>query len=104
MQRDTRRNAGPRQLGDVLHEFLAQSGIEQGLSGADARRAWAQALGPLAERARAVRFQRGELVVEVQSSAHLAELQNFTGEDYRRAANRKLGRDLIQRVVFQQKR
>jgi hypothetical protein len=89
---------------EVLAQFLERSGLRKGMQGAEAMRAWAEALGPAAERAQAVRFQDGELLVEVQSAPHFHELKNFTGEDYRRAANQRLGRETIRRVVFQQKR
>jgi hypothetical protein len=47
-----------------------------------------------------VRFQGGELVVEVGSSAHLQELKSFLGEQLRTEANRRLGAETIQRVTF----
>jgi hypothetical protein len=67
--------------------------------------AWGQAMGPaLVERARAVRFRDGELTVEVASATLLQELNNFTGEGHRRAANRRLGSERIRRVTFQPRR
>ncbi len=54
----------------------------------------------LANRARAVRFRSGELTVEVDSSAHYQELKNFTGDQYRRKANKLLGSERVQRVIF----
>ena len=67
--------------------------------------AWRKVLGlKLARRARAVRFQRGELVVQVDSATHLQELQNFTGEQYRQQANRLLGDERIHRLAFRLKK
>jgi len=62
--------------------------------------AWAKAAGAeLARRARAVRFQNGELLVEVEPATDLLELKSFV-EHYRQLANEALGRDSIQRIVF----
>ena len=67
--------------------------------------AWNAALGTaLARRARPVRFERGELVVEVDSAAHYQELAAFTGEGFRERANEGLGEPSIRRVTFRLKR
>ena len=47
-----------------------------------------------------VRLRRGELTVEVSSSPLFHELRSFTGNDFRKNANRKLGADTIRRVTF----
>lgn len=85
--------------------FLRESGLDSQLAQARVAKAWSEVLGEaLAKRARAVRFQNGELLVEVQSAPHLHELTNFTGERYRVLANQKLGAARITRVVFQLQR
>jgi hypothetical protein len=89
---------------DALSRYLARTGLDSKLRNAKVIRAWDQTLGPMAVHARAVKFQRGELVVEVDSAAHFAELSSFTGEAYRRATNQRLGRETIERVTFQKKR
>jgi len=90
---------------DALVGFLRQTGLDSKLAQARVFNAWRDALGEaMARRARAVRFQEGELLVEVQSAAHLHELTNFTGDRYRVLANQKLGAARITRVVFQLQR
>ncbi|SRR5258708_37522660 len=92
-------------FGRALDGFLAASGLRERLRQAPVYRAFAEALGPaLGRHARAVRFERGELVVEVDSAAHMHELANFTGEDIREIANARLGSEQIRRVHFQLKR
>jgi hypothetical protein len=92
---------GPALLRDAIAGFLAKSGIGARRRDADVLAAWREALGSrLVRHTRAVRFQRGELVVEVASAAHLHELSSFTGESYRRAANARLGGEHIRRVTF----
>jgi len=99
------RSRGPTVLGDALSHFLRESGIGAQLRHAGVFRAWSDALGPrLGERAKAVRFQFGELTVEVESAPHMHELQNFTGEQFRRAANAQLGEEVIHKVLFRLKR
>ena len=67
--------------------------------------AWRAVAGErISERARALRFRDGELVVEVTSATHLQELKNFKGEGLRRAANKQLGEERIRRILFQPKR
>ena len=77
-----------------MRGFLKDSGLTAQLKDARVYQSWTDALGEtMAHRARPVRFNFGELTVEVESSAHLHELQNFTGESYRCEANRLLGDD-----------
>jgi hypothetical protein len=92
-------------LREAMRGFLQESGLGAQLKDARVFRAWTDALGEtLAKRARPVRFQFGELTVEVESSAHLHELQNFTGDSYRQAANASLGDERIKKVLFHLKR
>jgi hypothetical protein len=99
------RKRAPTSMQDALAAYLRDTGLGSKLAQARVLRAWHDAVGePLAKRARAVRFQGGELLVEVQSAPHLHELTNFTGERYRVLANQKLGAQRIARVVFQLQR
>jgi hypothetical protein len=96
-------------LQDALAAFLRGSGLGERLRHAAVFEAWSGALGPaLCARARPVRFDGGDLTVEVESAAHMHELKNFTGEPLRRAANERLhragSRENIQHVVFKLKR
>jgi hypothetical protein len=92
-------------IGRALDGFLAASGLTERLRHAPVYRAFAEALGvALGRHARAVRFERGNLYVEVDSAAHLHELSNFAGDEFREIANARLGSELIRRVHFQLKR
>ena len=96
----TGKTRGPAPIQDVLKTILRQSGI--GISSGDQRvfDAWNRALGSQASQAVPVRLRRGELTVEVSSSPLFHELRSFTGDDFRKNANRKLGTDTIRRVTF----
>ena len=92
---------GPRPIRDVLQAFLRESGLRSGPRTDEVFEAWLGVVGEgLARHARPVRFQRGELTVEVDSAAHLQELKGFTGEGFRTKANAELGSTRIRRVVY----
>ena len=102
--REEARRGGVSSLSDCLGSFLSSSGLTRKLSDTRVLAAWREALGPeLAPRARAVRFRRGELTVEVASAVHRQELDAFTGDSFRRAANERLGAETIRRVTFRLK-
>lgn len=102
---DERGRGGPTNMGDVLRQFMRDTGLGAQLRHARVYGAWSDALGErLRERAKPVHFQFGELTVEVQSAPHMQELQNFTGDQYRREANKRLGEDVIKKVLFRLKR
>jgi predicted nucleic acid-binding Zn ribbon protein len=93
--------AGPAPLGPTLQRILAHAARAHRGSDHRVHQAWKQALGPeLARSARPTGFHRGELRVEVDSSARLQELRSFTGEGFRAAANRILGEESIRKVTY----
>jgi hypothetical protein len=96
---------GVAPLGDALAGFLRGARLDRRMRDQEVFAAWRAALGPqLAERAVAVRFERGELTVEVASAALLGELSSFTGDRHRRSANAHLGSDRIHSVSFKPRR
>lgn len=105
IDQDGRRRGGTQSIAHVMKSVLRDSGLAEGLRRARIHDAWKRAVGEdLARHMTIVRFRRGELVIEVDSSAHLHELKNFTGDQFRRTANDNLGAARIRRVVFQPKR
>ena len=96
-----KRKGGQVGLGDAVRRFMSTSGVRARQSSGAVFAAWNDAAeAALGGRAPAVRFQKGELVVETPSSAHLQELKGFLGEELRREANRRLGEEKISRVTF----
>lgn len=91
-------------ISEALKEALRTHGVRPGQAGDPVFEAWNRAAGPLAPRAVPVRFQGGELLVQVESSSHLQELTQFTGSKLHAKANAILGERRISRVVFQLKR
>lgn len=92
-------------MGQTLREFMRESGLGAKLRDWPVYEAWKVAVGEeLLRRARPVDFRRGELIVEVESAAHLHELANFTGERFRQLANQHLETERIRVVSFVLKR
>jgi len=98
---ETSQPRGPQPIQDILAEFLKQAGLGSSPTRQRVFEAWQSILGE-AERQRSqpVRFQRGELLVEVDSAPLLHELANFRGDAYRRRANERLGKETIRKIVF----
>lgn len=85
----------------MLRTFLRDQGLTSRPRDEAVFEAWLRAVGTgLGEHARPVRFQRGDLTVEVDSAGHLQELKGFTGESFRAKANAELGSSRIRRVIY----
>ena len=90
---------------DALSEYLKDSGVLRRKKAGPAFAAWDEAVGPeTAKRARAVSFRRGELIIEVDSTALLSELRGFASEDIRTRADALLEGDTIRKLTFKLKR
>ena len=96
---------GLASIDDAVKGFLRASGIGAKLGPWPVYQAFLEAAGvTFARRARPVRFARGELVVEVDSAAHLAELQSFLGAELRSKTNQILGAENVRKLTFKLKR
>lgn len=92
---------GLASLDVALASFLKKSGLGARFGPPPAFRAFKEAAGAaFARHARPVRFARGELVVQVSSAPHLAELKGFRGEEIRVRANRILGGEEVRKITF----
>lgn len=99
------RRGGITPLQVALNRYVRSTGLGAKLRNVAVFKAWRDTLGlQLAARARPVRYENGELEVLVKSAAHLQELTNFTGEQYRIQANLRLGSERIRSVVFRLER
>lgn len=92
---------GLASLDTALKSFLKTSGLADRFGPPPEFRAFKDAAGEtFARHARAVRFARGELVVQVSSAPHLSELRGFRGEEIRVRTNQLLGRDEVRKITF----
>ena len=91
-------------MGDAVSTYLRWSGLDRKVGDVQVLEAWRQVAGEaLAARARAVRFNMGNLTVEVESAAHFHELASFRAEQLKRDINRKLGTSRVRRIDFKLK-
>jgi predicted nucleic acid-binding Zn ribbon protein len=87
-------------ISGVLPALLRSLGLETGVMGWRAVREWPDAVGPgVARRTRAVSFQEGTLLVEVEGSAWLHEL-TMLRRDLLRQLNQHLGAPLVRELNF----
>jgi predicted nucleic acid-binding Zn ribbon protein len=88
----------PARLGDVLRTVLARLPTGTGLEDWAVWSEWDAAVGPtLARHARPRRLARGVLLVAVDSSEWMQELQ-FLKHELRSRLNARLGREAIRRI------
>lgn len=87
-------------ISGVLPALLRKLGLETGITGWRAVREWPDAVGPgVARRTRAVSYTEGTLLVEVEGSAWLHEL-NLLQRDLLRQLNRHLGGTVVREIRF----
>jgi len=87
-------------LKNALQRALVERGLEGELRGWDAVKEWARVVGPrIAARSRAVAFQQGTLIVEVDGSAWMQEL-NVLKRQLIRTLNRELGSATVREVRY----
>lgn len=87
-------------LGDALGKLVRSLGMEGRLEEQQAVDRWAQVVGDrIALHARAVFFEGGKLVVEVDSAAWRQELFYMKQEILNRL-DRSLGKPLVQDIIF----
>ena len=91
-------------LFELIRTFVRENGLNSRARHSTVFKAWTSALSPNHKsHAVPVRLRGDVLTVEVDSSAHLQELRNFTGDRYRKKANEQLGNEAIRKVVFKLK-
>ncbi|MCC6782909.1 MAG: DUF721 domain-containing protein [Planctomycetes bacterium] len=89
----------PKHVGDLLKHVLREAGTKASRSRIVI--ALEAAVGPnLAEHVRVAGFRSGKLVIEVDSSALLAELRGFRSEELRNACNERLDHEKVARIEF----
>ena len=100
--------SGPRQglrkLADSVQVYWRESGLNRRPKESQIYDAVHTTLGvQYGRHARAVKFTRGIVTVEVSSRAHHMELSSFAGAGVVEAANRILGAERITKIVYKSK-
>jgi predicted nucleic acid-binding Zn ribbon protein len=87
-------------IGKPLGSILRSETFADGMAGWQAIERWAEIVGEeIARRARAVRFERGIVYVEVVNSSWVQEL-SFLRRRMVRQLNREIGRDAVTDIRF----
>ncbi len=87
-------------LGDALAKMVRSLGMEGRLEEQQAVDRWAQVVGDrISQHARAVFFDGGKLVVEVDSAAWRQELF-FMKQEILNRLDRSFGKPLVQDIIF----
>lgn len=98
---DEKKRRGPIGIDGLIASFVREHSLRSGGGYAQVFDAWNEAVPEMIRsHATPVRFRGGVLTVEVNSTTQMQELKNFTGENYRRKANKRLGNKTIQRIAF----
>jgi hypothetical protein len=96
--------SGPLPIASAIRQFLKESGLRRPSADQRVFEAWSRAAGETwRPHARPCDFRAGQLVVEVASSVHLAELKGYHSEGIKKRANQALGETRIHKVVFKLK-
>ena len=94
------RKKAPVSLGDALERLLRSLDMQEKLEEHQAVERWPEVVGErIAEHARAVFFDSGKLIVEVDSAAWRQELFYMKQEMLARL-DRSFGKTLVQDIIF----
>jgi predicted nucleic acid-binding Zn ribbon protein len=94
-------NVNPQKIGDILRDFLEASGLSSKLKHLEVYSAWDEVAGPgLSPHTRVAGFTHHRLYIDVDSSAHMHELQTFYKQRLLDDLREKLPNILIQDLVF----
>ena len=87
-------------IGGSLHDLLEKMGLEASLRGWRALGHWAEVVGPrAAARSRAVAFEAGVLVVEVEGAVWMSQL-GYLKRDIVSGLNDRLGGRVVTEIRF----
>jgi predicted nucleic acid-binding Zn ribbon protein len=101
IRRERRKGGDPEKLGDLIKPVLKELKIVGRRVGKALHEAWIDVAGPaLSGRTRLHSFKAGILVVEVDSSPLLHELQNFQGAELLAKLRVRVGKPHISALRF----
>jgi len=96
-----KREPGPQAIGEILSAFLQQGGLAQKLKHLEIYDAWGQVVGPaILPHTRIAGFAQNKLYVQVDSAAHMQELQTFYKKQILQALQARVPRVRILDIVF----
>lgn len=93
--------AGPQRLGEILNNFLECKGLTNRLKHLELYGAWEEIVGPgILPHTRVAGFAHHKLYVDVDSAAHLHELQTFHKTELLRELRSRVPGTRVLDIVF----
>ena len=95
------RKNGPEAIGPIVRDILSRLGMKELLVSSRVFEIWPATVGPaIAGHAQPHSLREGTLVVHVDSSVWLAQLERFRKRQIREKLNRRLPHPMVRRIVF----
>jgi len=95
------KKSGPEAIGPIVRDILSRLGMKELLVSSRVFEIWPAAVGAaIAGHARPYSLREGTLVVHVDSSVWLAQLERFRKKQIREKLNRELPYPMVKRIVF----
>ncbi len=95
------KGSGPEAIGPIVGDILNRLGMKELLVSSRVFEIWTSAVGrPIAGHARPHSLRDGTLVVHVDSSVWLAQLERFRKNQIREKLNRELPYPLVKKIIF----
>ncbi len=96
-----KKQAGPQRLGEILSNFLESNGLAARLKHLELYGAWEEIVGPgVLPHTRVAGFAHHKLYVEVDSAAHLHELQTFHKQELLKELQSRVPGTRVLDIVF----
>lgn len=101
MKESTKRKKTPEAIGPIIERLVSRLGLEELVKSGRIFATWETLVGPtIARHAKPQAFRQGTLIVRVDSSVWLAQLDRYLKSKIREKINLSLKRPLIKKIVF----
>lgn len=100
MDREGKRTE-PEAIGPIVRDILSRLGMKELLVSSRVFEIWSAVVGePIAGHAQPHSLREGTLIVHVDSSVWLAQLERFRKKQIREKLNRELPHPMVKRILF----
>jgi len=95
------KTGGPRPIRTVIDEVFSRPGLKELLSSGRILHLWNAVVGQdIARHTRPRSFQEGRLIVSVDSSVWLAQINRYFKTRILEKLNRELGKPMVKKLIF----
>lgn len=101
MKRDGVRRDGPEAIGPIVRDIISRLGLKELAASNRVFEIWEEVVGPaISLHARPHSFRGGVLVVNVDSSVWLAQLERYRKQQIRDKLNKNLPQTQVKTIIF----